>query len=45
MKFETRPCTIEAIQWVGNTTEIKETKHQYYYASQPPNKTRKILRS
>lgn len=24
MKFETRPCTIEAIQWVGNTTEIKE---------------------
>lgn len=24
MKFETRPCTIEAIQWVDNTTEIKE---------------------
>ena len=23
-KYRTKPCEIEAIQWNGNTTEIKE---------------------
>lgn len=23
-KYKTKPCEIEAIQWTGNTTEIKE---------------------